>query len=343
MNALLVKDEALRIEALQQYEVLSTASDPVLDDITRLAAQLCGTPIAAISLIDSDRICIKARTGIDVTEVALGSLPCETTILGDTELTDPPQGRALTLTRPGGSIYMVDLGGGRWRIAPIDHATLADPVSKPVTFSDLRASTLRLAGTDFGMRETPDTWLSRVGDEARHAASSGFDATLLAKVPFEFAGTGTVDGLSVDKFVEHVDHRRFGQQTLPGSLVGEPGQATVTLPESLTATNTFWVDPLTGATVDVTMNQTVELQGATPAERLVLLGGTMSETAASVQSAVDNSQQQHSKITLIQITIPLIGILLGIIALAIGITLVLRSPEPWVPAYDDDEVEDMAR
>ncbi len=83
MNALLVKDEALRIEALQQYEVLSTASDPVLDDITRLAAQLCGTPIAAISLIDSDRIWIKARTGIDVTELALGSLPCETTILGD--------------------------------------------------------------------------------------------------------------------------------------------------------------------------------------------------------------------------------------------------------------------
>ena len=177
----------------------------------------------------------------------------------------------------------------------------------------------------------------------QHKTYQVFDATLLAKVPFEFAGTGTIDGLSVDKFVEHVDHRRFGQQTLPGSLVGEPGQATVTLPESLTATNTFWVDPLTGATVDVTMNQTVELQGATPAERLVLLGGTMSETPASVQAAVDNSRQQHSKITLIQITIPLIGILLGIIALAIGITLVLRSPEPWVPSYDDDEVEDMAR
>jgi two-component system, OmpR family, sensor histidine kinase VicK len=83
MNVLLVKDEALRIEALSQYEVLTTASDPVLDDITRLAAQLCGTAVAAISLIDSDRIWIKARTGIDATELALGSLPCETTILGD--------------------------------------------------------------------------------------------------------------------------------------------------------------------------------------------------------------------------------------------------------------------
>jgi hypothetical protein len=177
----------------------------------------------------------------------------------------------------------------------------------------------------------------------QHKTYEVFDPTLLARVPFEFAGTGTIDGLSVDKFVEHVQNRRFGQQTLPGSLVGEPGQATVTLPESLTATNTYWVDPLTGATVSVTMDQTVELQGASPAERLVLLGGTLSETAPSVQAAVASAQQQHSKITLIQVTIPLIGILLGLIALAIGITLVLRAPEPWVPAYDDDEVEDMAR
>ena len=84
MNALLVKDEALRIEALNQYEVLNSAPDPVLDDITRLAAQICNAPVAAISLIGADRIWIKSRFGIDAHELALGSLPCETTILGDT-------------------------------------------------------------------------------------------------------------------------------------------------------------------------------------------------------------------------------------------------------------------
>jgi 2-polyprenyl-6-methoxyphenol hydroxylase-like FAD-dependent oxidoreductase len=103
-----------------------------------------------------------------------------TTILGDTQMTDPPPGRALTLNQPGGSIYMVALGDGRWRLATIDHATLADPVGKPVTFGDLRASALRLAGTDFGMRESGDTWLSRVGDEARHAAAYRDDRVLLA-------------------------------------------------------------------------------------------------------------------------------------------------------------------
>lgn len=93
MNALLVKDEALRIEALNQYEVLNPTSDPVLDDITRLAARLCGTPVAAISLIGQDRIWLKSRCGIHVSDLSLGSTPCETTILGDTlyELTDARQ------------------------------------------------------------------------------------------------------------------------------------------------------------------------------------------------------------------------------------------------------------
>src|ERR1700678_35272 len=90
MNALLVKDEALRIEALNQYEVLNSAPDPILDDITGLAAQLCDTPVAAITLIGADRIWVRSRFGIESQELALGSLPCETPILGDTgyEITD---------------------------------------------------------------------------------------------------------------------------------------------------------------------------------------------------------------------------------------------------------------
>jgi len=84
MNALLVKDEVLRNEALEQYEVLNTAVDPVLDDIVRLAAQLCDTPIAMICLVGQDRLWLKSRVGLDATELSLGSVPCETTIQGDT-------------------------------------------------------------------------------------------------------------------------------------------------------------------------------------------------------------------------------------------------------------------
>ena len=90
MKALLVKDEALRIEALNQYEVLNAAPDAALDDLTRLAAQICEAPVAAISLIGSDRLWLRSRFGMEAAELPLRSLPCETTIMGDTvhEMTD---------------------------------------------------------------------------------------------------------------------------------------------------------------------------------------------------------------------------------------------------------------
>ncbi|MEO6909596.1 MAG: PAS domain S-box protein, partial [Edaphobacter sp.] len=84
MNAPHVQDEVLRIEVLNQYEVLDSTADPVLDDITRLAAQLCAAPIAAVSFVGADRIWLKSRFGAETQELPLGSLPCETAILGDT-------------------------------------------------------------------------------------------------------------------------------------------------------------------------------------------------------------------------------------------------------------------
>ena len=119
---------------------------------------------------------VRAAAGIDFA----GTPDTWRTILGDIELTDPPQAPALTLNQPGGSMYMVAIGGGRYRLAVIDHATLYDPIDKPVTFGELRASALRLAGTDFGMRETPDAWLSRVGNGARQAARYRAGRVLLA-------------------------------------------------------------------------------------------------------------------------------------------------------------------
>jgi 2-polyprenyl-6-methoxyphenol hydroxylase-like FAD-dependent oxidoreductase len=119
---------------------------------------------------------VRAAAGIDFA----GTPDTWQTILGDVELADPPPTPALTLNQPGGSIYMVAIGGGRYRLAVIDHATLYDLTDEPVTFGELRASALRVAGTDFGLRETSDAWLSRVGNATRQAARYRAGRVLLA-------------------------------------------------------------------------------------------------------------------------------------------------------------------
>jgi 2-polyprenyl-6-methoxyphenol hydroxylase-like FAD-dependent oxidoreductase len=134
---------------------------------------------------------VRAAAGIDFE----GSPDTWRTILGDIELADPPQAPALSLNQPGGSMYMVAIGGGRYRLAVIDHATLYDPLDTPATFAELRASALRLAGTDFGMRDTPDAWLSRVGNAARYRAGRVLLAGDAAHIHYPAGGQGLNLGL----------------------------------------------------------------------------------------------------------------------------------------------------
>jgi len=138
---------------------------------------------------------VRAMAGIDFA----GTPETWSTILGDVELTGPPPVRALTLNQPGGSLYLVALGSERHRVAVIDHATLYNPADGAVTFEELRASALRVAGTDFGMRNTPDAWLSRVGNATRQASSYRSGRVLLAgdaaHIHFPAGGQGLNLGL----------------------------------------------------------------------------------------------------------------------------------------------------
>jgi PAS domain S-box-containing protein len=71
MNLLLSNNEAARLVALHQYDILDTAPEQAFDDLAFLAAQTCATPIAVINLIDTNRQWFKAKVGLDVEEMPL--------------------------------------------------------------------------------------------------------------------------------------------------------------------------------------------------------------------------------------------------------------------------------
>ncbi|MEK6320568.1 MAG: EAL domain-containing protein [Acidobacteriota bacterium] len=62
-GALLPERGAARLEALSPYQVHSVEADGLLDDLTRLASEVCGAPGALLSVVRSDRVQHVSRFG----------------------------------------------------------------------------------------------------------------------------------------------------------------------------------------------------------------------------------------------------------------------------------------
>ena len=60
--------EEQRLAALQAYAILDTSAEDAFDDLAKLAARICETPIALVSLVDRDRQWFKACVGLDTRE-----------------------------------------------------------------------------------------------------------------------------------------------------------------------------------------------------------------------------------------------------------------------------------
>jgi len=84
-----------RLVALHRLDILDTEPEQAFNDIVRLAAELCDTPIAAVTLVDSTRQWFKARVGIDVDQLPRTGAFCDRTLHHDRlmvvedSLTDP--------------------------------------------------------------------------------------------------------------------------------------------------------------------------------------------------------------------------------------------------------------
>ncbi len=74
-------NETERLAALRRYAVLDTAPEPAFDELTRLAAKLCGTPIALVTFLDEARQWAKSRHGLDVAPVSREQSFCSHAIL----------------------------------------------------------------------------------------------------------------------------------------------------------------------------------------------------------------------------------------------------------------------
>ena len=81
--------EAARLRGLERMEVLDTPSDPALDAIVQLCADICQVSAAGISIVGRDTVWFKASVGLQAAELLRSDSPCDETIRGNDLFTIP--------------------------------------------------------------------------------------------------------------------------------------------------------------------------------------------------------------------------------------------------------------
>lgn len=84
------QDETRRQRALDAYRIVDSLPEQAYDDIVRVAAAVCETPIALVSLIDRDRQWFKARIGVDDAQTDRDVAVCDHAIRDPERLMEIP-------------------------------------------------------------------------------------------------------------------------------------------------------------------------------------------------------------------------------------------------------------
>ncbi|HEY1622191.1 MAG TPA: DUF3068 domain-containing protein, partial [Streptosporangiaceae bacterium] len=158
-----------------------------------------------------------------------------------------------------------------------------------------------------------------------------FDITLGKPVPFVYTGTTTVEGVHANVYTNNVPPTKIGTVSVPGSLVNSTASS-VTAPEYYSNHVTYDVDPQTGALIDVNEHEAQVLYNPTTNQpALTLINADLVMTPASVHKVIGLDTSGRNELTLLQLILPIVLGVVGVIALVVGF-LMVRQPREDVEA-----------
>ena len=85
----ILPNESERLAALRRYGILDIPAEADFDDFTRLASQICGTPIATITLVDAARQWFNSNIGLEASDTPRDISFCGHAIAGNEILEVP--------------------------------------------------------------------------------------------------------------------------------------------------------------------------------------------------------------------------------------------------------------
>jgi hypothetical protein len=150
-----------------------------------------------------------------------------------------------------------------------------------------------------------------------------FDNSTKRAETARFVGTETIEGLETYKFEQKVPLTKLEDRQVPGSLVGQPGVASVTAGRFYENTRTVWVEPYSGIIVKGTEDLEQTLRDANGEPHVTLFSGTIGFTDETIKTAADDARDARSQLRLVSTVGPLALIIGGAVLLVVGLVLAL--------------------
>jgi 2-polyprenyl-6-methoxyphenol hydroxylase-like FAD-dependent oxidoreductase len=165
----------LGVQVIRSSEVSGIRQDETGVTVELSTARTASTTLRAHYLVgcDGGRSTVRKLAGVDFP----GTEATMTALIGDVEVPDLPEDYVWVRRTPGGDYSAIAFEPGWHRVITSEFDRVVDR-DETVTFEQLRESMVRVAGTDFGMRNP--RWVSRFNDAARQAAQYRKGRVLLA-------------------------------------------------------------------------------------------------------------------------------------------------------------------
>ncbi|MEO3887136.1 DUF3068 domain-containing protein [Nonomuraea sp. B5E05] len=152
-----------------------------------------------------------------------------------------------------------------------------------------------------------------------------FNSTAGKAFEAKFVGEEQVGGLNTYKFEQVVPETETQTLTAPAAWfdMGESGD--VQLDRVYSGTNTFWIEPTTGAPVRQEQQRDEVLKSDDGVERSKAFVATAKMTDDTVDGLVKDAREGKSQIELIRVTLPVVLGVVGVVLFVAGLLLTLRG------------------
>jgi hypothetical protein len=167
-----------------------------------------------------------------------------------------------------------------------------------------------------------------------------FNLTAAKSFPATFAGVEELDGLQVYKFEQKIPATVVEQKDVPGSMAGQPADASVKGDFVYTNTRTLWVEPTSGVIVTAQEKPLIVIRGPEGHTGVTWLSATFKATDKTLHDGLDRARDTRGQITMIERTLPLALAGLGLVLLVVGaVLLARRGAAAGRDRREDDDTE----